>query len=130
MTGDVGSHRVVASATPPRQAELTRHGAVVEEHEALVGGADVEGEELEAGRHVEVGHGAAGVAGESGPHGGHHVVVRVGDVVDAEQVLPERVAQVGAAGGNVAGEVQGRVAAVERLHAGEGEGVPDGEAPA
>ena len=109
---------------------IRKRAAVDDDEEVLVGVADDEREGTEAGCHVEIRDGAVGVAGEGGLHGGHQRAILVEYIVHEKQVVPERPAEEGAAGSIVAGEVEGRVAAVRRLHAAEREGVPDGQVPA
>lgn len=90
---------------------------------------DVDGQEVEAGRHVEVRDAASAVAGKSGLDGDHQRAVAVEYVEDAVEAIPERPAEVGAVG-VVACQLEGREAAVDRLHAGERERVRDAQVPA
>jgi len=116
-----------------QHAGVVGERAVVDEDEVRVGGgADVDRQEGEAGGHVEVRDVAPLVADEGrvDVDGHHEGVALVVDAEDAVQAVPERPGEVGAAGVGGARELEGREAAVERLHAAERERVRDAQVPA
>lgn len=126
--GDVSPNSVLG--TWPCQLLVARDLAIVDEVEVVpVGGADVDREEAEGRGHVEVRDFTRPVAGEGGVHCHKHGVVVVEYALHEVQVVPERPAEVGAAIG-VACQLEGRVAALQRMHAEERERVRDVQASA
>jgi hypothetical protein len=116
ILGVVVCSDTVVATRPWRQLHSRRDLAVVDEGEVLVRGADVDREEGEAGGYVDAA--CLLVAGEEGGlHGHHQRVAAVENLLDVVQALPERPAEVRAASGGVACQVEGWVASRSRAAA-------------